>query len=436
LTYRVSTRLRGATVFTIQTTVTPGGIAFNNFVVRSTFATGSSWEVLVEVFDKFNVGSLQFTVSTSAVFMHWGEGLGVGKYHEPGRGSIDAKGQIYQNDGERVLGESDVTGGMPPGTIMLWFSDNIPAAALALEGQTVTGGVNSYPALAAIYPAWVSGANLVLPDSRGRVFVGKNVGDSQFDEIGETGGAKTHTLNIGEVPNVQGAFTPHGSEGGSSLWSPSGAFGGSGQIGQYRSATGVLGGASSITQVRFNNGGGGQAHNNLQPYMVARYVVWAASSAGDYDPIVQQALVASVAALQAVPVAFEAGLSSDFLLSGTSRFVRVPFAVEYLDTANAYNPSTATFTAPIAGLYEFVVQYVTSTANGGPLIKFQVNGQTMSASGFESGGYGLNYASFGATRMFQLAAGGTVSAWIFNGNSVTLNLTAGYGNFFSGKRLH
>jgi hypothetical protein len=118
LTYRVSTRLRNSPTWLVQTTVTPGGIAFNNFVVRSTFATGSSWEVLIEIFDKFNVGSLQFTVSTSAVFMHWGTGLGLGKYHEPGRGSLDASGQLFQMDGQPVV--SVPSAGLVNGTMPVW----------------------------------------------------------------------------------------------------------------------------------------------------------------------------------------------------------------------------------------------------------------------------------------------------------------------------
>jgi hypothetical protein len=142
LTYRVSTRLRGATVFTIQTTVTPGGIAFNNFVVVNTFAVSSSFEVLVEAFDKFNSGALQFTVATSSVFMHWGVGLGVGKFYEPNRGSIDAAGPIFQNNGQAVssVGHQHDATAIVSGILP---SDRL-RPALRIQAQQVFGNWDSH----------------------------------------------------------------------------------------------------------------------------------------------------------------------------------------------------------------------------------------------------------------------------------------------------
>ncbi|OQX10491.1 MAG: hypothetical protein BWK73_20095 [Thiothrix lacustris] len=58
-------------------------------------------------------------------------------------------------------------GAKDAGSIAAFELANAPSGWLALNGQTVNGGVATYPDLAAVYPTWVSGANLVLPDYRG-----------------------------------------------------------------------------------------------------------------------------------------------------------------------------------------------------------------------------------------------------------------------------
>lgn len=105
--------------------------------------------------------------------------------------------------------------------------------------------------------AW--GGTWVL-DSQGKVTVSQDTTDSDFDTLGETGGEKTHTLTVDEMPkhthkvyyyinkNLQGgvdhllAFGSPNSQGLSS-------FEAANWIGEK---------------------GGDQAHNNLQPYVVVK----------------------------------------------------------------------------------------------------------------------------------------------------------------------
>jgi microcystin-dependent protein len=72
---------------------------------------------------------------------------------------------------------------------------------LILDGSTVTNGQSLYPILWAIIPAgWKSGANIVLPDARGRTTIGAGTGSGLTARtLGNTGGTETHVLTPGET---------------------------------------------------------------------------------------------------------------------------------------------------------------------------------------------------------------------------------------------
>lgn len=99
--YRVVSRLRGTTVYAEKVNVTPGGITFDGVIVVSTYDLEESYDLIVEISDKFQTVAVAAQITTAQVFMHWGLGLGVGKFHE--QGALDVAGQIYQNDGEPVI---------------------------------------------------------------------------------------------------------------------------------------------------------------------------------------------------------------------------------------------------------------------------------------------------------------------------------------------
>jgi|LakMenE18May11ns_1017448.scaffolds.fasta_scaffold9821511_3 microcystin-dependent protein len=93
-----------------------------------------------------------------------------------------------------------------------------------------------------------------IPNFKGRVPVGKDSSQTEFDLLGETGGAKTHTLTIAEMPNHRHAFTVLGTPGSGNL-------------------TPSLSDNPPVQTGFTGYEGGGEAHNNLQPYITINYII-------------------------------------------------------------------------------------------------------------------------------------------------------------------
>ena len=89
----------------------------------------------------------------------------------------------------------------PVGSIQFWIGETAPSGWALLNGQTLTNAETIYPALWAVVPAsFKSGTNIVLPDCRGRVMVGRS-SEAEFNQVGLTGGAKTVSLAVNQLPS-------------------------------------------------------------------------------------------------------------------------------------------------------------------------------------------------------------------------------------------
>lgn len=86
----------------------------------------------------------------------------------------------------------------------------------------------------------------------GKVLVGIDSTDTDFNNIGKTGGEKTHTLTVNEMPEHSHQMPFY-----------------SGGNGGYQAGQTTAPETTIYRQTEF--AGGGQPHNNLQPYQVVAY---------------------------------------------------------------------------------------------------------------------------------------------------------------------
>lgn len=172
-----------------------------------------------------------------------------------------------QDNVETAIAIGGVSGDtLPVGAMLPFGSTNLPANWLECNGQAVSR--TEYALLFAVigtdYGAGDGSTTFNLPDKRGRVSVGRNTGDTDFDTLGETGGEKTHTLIVNEMPS----HTHDINSGATTMTS-----GGSNDVEQTS-------GSRTYTFLNVQSTGGGQPHNNLQPYMVDCWIIKAKQSAG------------------------------------------------------------------------------------------------------------------------------------------------------------
>lgn len=117
-------------------------------------------------------------------------------------------------------------------------------------------------------PATLLGFGTWSAFGQGRVLVGLNSSDTDFDTAEETGGAKTHTLTEAELPShrhfVMAATTTVASLTNSNQL----AWGRSDAAGEFHYGADNGGTATAATVGLTSATGSGSAHNNLQPYIV------------------------------------------------------------------------------------------------------------------------------------------------------------------------
>ncbi len=183
---------------------------------------------------------------------------------------------------------------VPPGSVSAYAGISVPGGWLHCDGSAIDRTIYA-DLFAAIGTTFGAGDGLTtfnLPNLRGRNIIGLNSSDADFDAVGETGGAKRHTLTIAEMPahnhgvvdpgHAHGVTDPGhahsyvnnvGDQGVNTITTQSDA---ADQV-DYNQTT-----STNTTGVTVNTAttgittmltGDGQSHNILDPYMALRYII-------------------------------------------------------------------------------------------------------------------------------------------------------------------
>ena len=170
-----------------------------------------------------------------------------------GIAGLDASGKLQQMPTAADVGavptSRTINGKALTGNITLTV-DDIGASAIFLASHRVgdlyftTTPTNPSTVVGGTWAAW----------GGGRTPVGVNPADTDFKTVEKTGGEKTHTLTVDEVAPHSHIETVYWNGGGTGAAHPAAI-----EAGDPRKYGGLV--------ARTENTGGGQAHNNLQPYI-------------------------------------------------------------------------------------------------------------------------------------------------------------------------
>ena len=148
---------------------------------------------------------------------------------------------------------------VPSGVISAFAGSTAPTGWLICDGTAVSR--STYSALFAIvgttYGSGDGSTTFNLPNLKGRVAVGRDNTQTEFDTLGETGGEKAVTLTEAQMPSHNHSINPAMIVGT-----------GSGGINNYAPM-----GNNPSQAVSTFDAGSDQAHNNLQPYLVINYII-------------------------------------------------------------------------------------------------------------------------------------------------------------------
>lgn len=149
---------------------------------------------------------------------------------------------------------------VPSGSVLEFAGKTAPSGYLICGGQAVSRSAypDLYAAIGTTYGQGDGSTTFNLPKRSGFVGVGLDSSQPEFNSIGKTGGAKTHTLSVAEMPAHQHMTTSVVA---------AGSFTASTDM-KLQSGT-----SYNTAYGKEPTVGGNQPHNNLQPYVVMNYII-------------------------------------------------------------------------------------------------------------------------------------------------------------------
>ena len=164
--------------------------------------------------------------------------------------------RYYNNTMNLLEGGSGGGSRIEIGTIFQYPGTTAPTNYMICDGSTIsrTTYADLFAVIGTTYGAGDGSTTFNIPDLKGKVVVGLDSNDTDFDTLGETGGEKTHKLGISELPKSTPTFRS-GNDGNFNMT----------YVGTNGNFT-----ADTITQTN---------QNNLQPYMTLNYIIKVTQSA-------------------------------------------------------------------------------------------------------------------------------------------------------------
>ena len=188
------------------------------------------------------------------------------KYRDPNTGSFK----------EINVKTSDT---LPIGTIVPYAGFTVPTGWLICDGQAIsrTTYANLFAIIGIQYGTGDGDTTFNIPNLKGRIVVGLDGNDTDFNTIGKTGGEKKHMLSIEEMPAHN-----HGIN----VFSPE-----TGNTGRFTCNPEWSNRSSDTEGIKWigttETVGQTISHNNLQPYQVQNYIIKAFQSAGVMAQVAQ-----------------------------------------------------------------------------------------------------------------------------------------------------
>ena len=160
-------------------------------------------------------------------------------------GTVEASKAVTADANKDITGARNltITGTLSAGSGLISLSDVYPVGSIYINAA-----VSTNPGTLLGFGTWVAFGT-------GRTMVGIDAAQTEFDTLEETGGSKTHTLTVSEIP----AHTHN-------LGSKDSTAGDGGAYNEefIEDPADTTNGPN----VTSSSTGGGSAHNNLQPYIV------------------------------------------------------------------------------------------------------------------------------------------------------------------------
>ena len=250
----------------IDITIDGNTYSYSGYIKGDTnngFATENSYEIEIIVTDSLSSKSATTILVAGEPAMDiYHSNISIGGYYNEDESEYQAQfkkavnfyGGIYKN-GVEIGGES-----LPIGSMIPYGSqNNIPSNWKICDGSEVsrTTYAELFNVIGTAYGEGDGTTTFNLPNKKGRVSVGLDSSQTEFNTIGKKGGEKTHQLKVEELPSH--AHTVKGTVG-SGGYAEGVSFGNSANPG-YTSWVGM----SAV--------GGNQPHNNLQPYEVDVWII-------------------------------------------------------------------------------------------------------------------------------------------------------------------